>query len=291
MGGPVAQSTEQADTKTAPDSKKDTSDNSKRDVGPQDQLDELIKITRPRMWVALVGLGVLVGAIVMWGFFGTLDTKVTGSGVLMRGSSVLSAGSLIQGIVIKSDLEPGVDVRKDQVIAVVQDPQGNAHDILSPADGRVQRIHTRPGDFTDIGSPVLTIEPKGPLQAIVFVPLASAKVIRPGMPVRITVSIAPAETYGYLLGTVRQISPYAVGSNYVASLLDSQSLAQTLTQGQPTLEVAVNLKRDRSTPSGFDWSSGDGPNQQLSSGTLVTGDVIAGQHHPINLIVQGGTGG
>ena len=49
-----------------------------------EQLDQLMRITSPVGWVALLALGVLLACGVLWGIWGSIPTKVKGSGILMR---------------------------------------------------------------------------------------------------------------------------------------------------------------------------------------------------------------
>jgi hypothetical protein len=60
-----------------------------------EQLDQLLQVTTPRNWLALLALVGLLAAVVAWGFAGELRTVVTGQGSLVylsdRGSTVDSA--------------------------------------------------------------------------------------------------------------------------------------------------------------------------------------------------------
>ena len=57
-----------------------------------EQLDRLITLTSPIGWMALLALAVLLLAIVGWGIFGTVPTRVQGSGIIVsRGGQVFDA--------------------------------------------------------------------------------------------------------------------------------------------------------------------------------------------------------
>jgi hypothetical protein len=47
-----------------------------------EQLDELMHVTNPRAWLALLGLGLLLGAGLIWSFFAELPTTAPGEGVI-----------------------------------------------------------------------------------------------------------------------------------------------------------------------------------------------------------------
>ena len=53
-------------------------------TGPE-QLDEYIKVVKPGLWVTLAAIGVLLLAVFIWGFYGTLPTTISAAGVVNAG--------------------------------------------------------------------------------------------------------------------------------------------------------------------------------------------------------------
>ena len=51
------------------------------------------------------------------------------------------------------------------------------------------------------------------------------------------------------------------------------------------VDFGVQLDRDPSTPSGFQWSSHGGPPFTLSAGTLTSADVVLGEQRPLGLVL------
>ncbi|QHW32310.1 NHLP bacteriocin system secretion protein [Paenibacillus rhizovicinus] len=87
-----------------------------------EQLDTLMKVTSPRGWLALAALGVLLAAAIVWGFAGTMSTKITSQGVLIRPGGlqtifVDSGGTLTDIRVVENDY-----VHKGDVVARVEQP-------------------------------------------------------------------------------------------------------------------------------------------------------------------------
>jgi HlyD family secretion protein len=54
--------------------------------------------------------------------------------------------------------------------------------------------------------------------------------------------------------------------------------------GAPYAAV-VQLQPDARTPSGYRWSSGRGPDQKISSGTLAHAEVVTRERRPIELLL------
>jgi HlyD family secretion protein len=48
-----------------------------------DNLNELLTVTTPKSWLLLATIGLLLGAAVVWGIFATIETTVTGNGILI----------------------------------------------------------------------------------------------------------------------------------------------------------------------------------------------------------------
>jgi len=69
--------------------------------------------------------------------------------------------------------------------------------------------------------------------------------------------------------------------------LDNPELVQSFlnqTEGTPIAVRAV-LKTAPDTPSGFEWSSGDGPDIQLSTGTPCSASITTKTQKPITLLL------
>ena len=78
-----------------------------------EQLDLLFQVVRPASWAALGAFLLLLGTLVLWGFFGTVTTLVTGQGILLRQGALEEASSpgtgQVETILVDVDdrVEPG----------------------------------------------------------------------------------------------------------------------------------------------------------------------------------------
>jgi NHLM bacteriocin system secretion protein len=87
-----------------------------------EQLDQLLKVTDPRGWVALAGLGVILGTAIVWGVLGRVPQNVTGMGILIRSGGVFEVVPLSGGRVIDVAVTAGDVVREGQVVARLDQP-------------------------------------------------------------------------------------------------------------------------------------------------------------------------
>lgn len=85
-----------------------------------DQLEELVRITRPADWVATLVIGLAIAALVAWSIIGRIPTRVSGEGILIGDSGpVIDAVSSVSGRLGSVAVSVGDRVLQGQVIATV----------------------------------------------------------------------------------------------------------------------------------------------------------------------------
>jgi len=82
-----------------------------------EQLDQLMQVTNPQGWLALLGLWGLLVAALLWGIYGRIPTEVTGEGILLRQGGVSNVVSNGAGQVEEVLVAVGGVVQKGQVVA------------------------------------------------------------------------------------------------------------------------------------------------------------------------------
>ena len=88
-----------------------------------EQLDTIMRVTGAKRWLALAGMFLILGVAVIWGYAGTIDTKVGGSGVIVRTGTVLNVVTAGAGLVTGIKVNLGDQVKADQVVATVSDQE------------------------------------------------------------------------------------------------------------------------------------------------------------------------
>jgi len=163
--------------------------------------------------------------------------------------------------------------------------------VRSPIAGRVVEIRVADQTAIDAGDPILLVEPAGTaateLQAVIFVSAATAKGrIEPGDPVALMPSTVKQEEFGFLRGTVTWIAEVPTSKSRMLAVLADRDLVEEFTReiGLP-LEIRVALNKDARTPSGFEWSSKDGPPSLISAGTLCQARVTVEEQMPISFVI------
>jgi HlyD family secretion protein len=89
-----------------------------RSASPE-QLDQLVQVVSPKRWLALTALGLLVSAGAAWSLFGQIPLTVTGQGVLVYPSDVVTAQSPGAGPLRSIEVKPGDWVKAGDILAVL----------------------------------------------------------------------------------------------------------------------------------------------------------------------------
>ncbi|WP_391572295.1 NHLP bacteriocin system secretion protein [Cohnella sp.] len=88
-----------------------------------EQLDTLMKVTSPKGWLALIALGLLIAAAIVWGFLGTISTQITTEGVLIRPGGLQTLYASSSGQITDIRVVENDNVKKGNVIARIEQPQ------------------------------------------------------------------------------------------------------------------------------------------------------------------------
>ncbi len=88
----------------------------------EEELDHVLRVVRPRTWVALLTLGVLMAVAVAWGFAGRVTTKISGQGILIKSGVLFPIVAVHSGQVLTIEVEPGQAVNKGDVVARLDQP-------------------------------------------------------------------------------------------------------------------------------------------------------------------------
>ena len=69
------------------------------------------------------------------------------------------------------------------------------------------------------------------------------------------------------------------------AVLRNDSLVTRFSRDGAPYAAVVRLQQDESTPTGYRWAVGTGPQLGLTSGTLTRAEITTRNRHPIDLVV------
>jgi len=163
---------------------------------------------------------------------------------------------------------------------------GRNTEIMSPIEGRVIEIKVSAGSVLAVGTPVVGIRSEGStLEAIVYIPADRGKSVRPGMEVRLEPSTVKREEFGTLVGTVMSISEFPITPQGMLADLRNDSLVTRFSRDGAPYAAVVHLERDETTPTGYRWAVGRGPQTRLTTGTLTRAEITTRRQRPLELVV------
>ena len=87
-----------------------------------EQLDQFLRVTSPRAWLALAIACVLVGTALVWGVYGQVSTTVVGVGVIVRVGGLVDAVAMGTGYISQIKVRVGDVVQEGQLVATMVDP-------------------------------------------------------------------------------------------------------------------------------------------------------------------------
>lgn len=180
------------------------------------------------------------------------------------------------------DLKLAAAARRVEALAARLD---DAETVTSPYAGTVVELKQNAGDLVQQGAALLSLLPDeqtdaGPaggqisgLIAMVFVPGSEGKKIAPGMTAEVSPSTFRREEFGFMLGRVRSVAAIPATEQGMMRTLQNRQLVAALSAGGAPFQVEIEIDRDKTTPTGYRWSSSRGPDTKLTPGTLAGGQV------------------
>jgi HlyD family secretion protein len=388
-----------------------------------EQLDQLMEVTLPQGWLALIGAWVVVLVTLLWSVFGSIPTTVTGSGIIMSAAGIREVEVLRTGFVEELEVQEGDVVEAGDLIATIRQPQidqqvaqarervrllqeerlirqqftddntelesqtldeedldierrilvaqqsitylqgrweaeteatslgliteqvvqntlqelesaraehsglvlrlqntdlrrllldnrafetieqieerirdaaatlallelelEEASTILSPYPGTIREIRTDVGQLASAGQAIVSIEMNDSLHAVIFVP-AEGKRIESGFSAQVSPVTVRREEFGFMRGTVSYVSSQPATPQGMRRQLNNDILVQRLSARGAPFVVHITLMTNEATPSNFQWSSRDGPDMSIESGTEIQVRVVVDRQRPISLVL------
>jgi HlyD family secretion protein len=165
--------------------------------------------------------------------------------------------------------------------------------IRSQYSGRVAEVMASEGQVMPAGGKLLTIESDDPaamkngggLVSISYYPVKDGKQIQPGMKIQVTPDTVERERFGGIIGTVTAVSPIPVTKEGAVSTIGNAEAVQSLMPDGVFIEVRACLERDAATPSGYKWSSSQGPPIQITAGLTHSTRVTVEGRAPVTYLL------
>ncbi len=286
-----------------------------------EQLDKQVKIVRPATWV--IGIILTIGMItfVLWSFLYTISDGVRAEGVLFTNNDVrqlkatrncivtdvlVSSGEQIQigdviAFVSAEDLREEIHREQENMLALDTDSEEYRNKekevqkmidqyiaktvIKSTASGKIYGI-TSSGNALAPGDVIASIvQDSGYNEIIAFVPIQTAQNLSVGLTAQVSPSYAPREEYGYMTGTITEISTIPVSEEGILTKMGTLSYVQGILPDTACMEVHIKLDLDDTSANQYLWSNAKGKELSVEIGTQCSIVIITKEYRPVELLL------
>lgn len=287
-----------------------------------EQLDQQTKIVKPYYWLGIFAFAVLILAIVIWSFFGNINSTISMQGIVFpkSGVSKVVAGSegTVQDVLYQIDDE----VQKGDIIAIIPDEELLAdigeiqaqleedisnrekeelseqlkelyavyeqHSVIRASeDGSIQNIISvgqaiQAGD--EIANILVNSQYSNNRQVVAYVPLKVAKRLEVGMEAQICPSYVSREEYGYMKGYISSIGTVPVTEDRLARYYGNKEYVADILPSESSVEIMISVQVDEESENLFAWSNKKGNSLNVEVGTVCDIQTVIENNRPISLL-------
>ncbi len=258
-----------------------------------EQLDKLIVIASPSVWLVVLGVIIVSAAIMIWGIFGTIPTYSESVGIFYNNSTYRDIYATSMGQV-ELQVEKGQEVAVGDIIAVIHDNSSSSQTtdgnvVTSPYDGIVSLLHVSDGAIAGEGTSLVTIETElddvTDVHTIVcYVSLMEVTKLAVGMEATIVPSNVDQNEVGYMTGQIIEVATYPSTTTEMTEVLGDSLLTESFLSGS-TYEVVIELDTDSESSNGYAWSSNAGKDVTIIDRTIAYVKVITNEEAPITKVI------
>lgn len=249
-----------------------------------DQLDSPLLLASPRGWIAVFTVLITTVMIGIWGLLGAVPRAEAADGLLAYPGGINTLESGVSGTVKSVAVRQGSAVHSGETVVTVRTPRGKDVRVRAASDGRVVAVMTAEGRYVTPGTSLLQVEHER-AESLEVTLLVSAEMV-PYVHVRQTVTMAVPgvnpRAFGRLKGTVKSVSAFPATASEIATVTGRPATGDPT---RPQHLVRVALRKDPTTPSGFEWTSATGPPIKLESRTPVDAELSLGTWKPISILL------
>ena len=238
-------------------------DDSEKTVQSPEQMSDHLRVTYVPTYLLAAAAALLLVAFIVWGILGNVSDKAYYSGVVFP----------VQGTTDITLPNNGI-VRSMLMVSI-----GNSHSFLtSTVNGLVISTKTDNEPFEAFGPIVSVIEEIASgaqpqrSQLVAYADNEAQRDLRVGMEAQVWPADEKRDEIGYVRGRITQVVRYPANAADVRQRLKSDVLAQRLLgDGQKVVyEVIIDLQRDPSDPTSYDWSFGQPDDVSMDFGTYCS---------------------
>lgn len=158
-------------------------------------------------------------------------------------------------------------------------------EIRSPFVGTVLEITVKTNQLVNAHSPIMSLQSaEEKLEAWLFLAPGDGKRVQTNMPVRVAPVSVKKEAFGMMVGHVASVSTLPATPQLMLRVLENPTLVSEFTREGAPIYAVVDLATATNV-SGFQWTSRQGPQLRITSGTLCEGVIALTNASPISFVL------
>lgn len=242
---------------------------------PKD-LGEHLKITSVPTYLISLTIILLLGAFVVWGFWGSVTHKVNYNGVVFPEKGTYDISLPNKGLVSKMLVHHGDCVKKGDPVAIVT--MGNSHSILtSTKDGTVIYTMLDDNEFYPF-KPIVSLFARDEIDniwehntVIAYVDFSGQHELRVGMDAEVWPEGEKREEIGYVRSRIVDIDRYPIDIAGVKNRVKSAELAEKLLgSGKLMYRVKIEMMLEPGDSTRLCWTFGEPQDVLMDVGTYCS---------------------
>ena len=252
-------------------------EDSEKTIQSPEQLADHLRVTYVPTYLLAAASALLLVAFIVWGILGNVSDKAYYSGVVFPVQGTTDITLPNSGVVRSMLVHNGDSVHEGQTVAMVS--IGNSHSFLtSTVTGLVISTKADNEQF-EAFDPIVSVvtgeansERPGTTQLIAYANNEVQRDLQVGMEAQVWPADEKRDEIGYVRGRIIQVVRYPVDADDVRQRMKSDVLAQRLLgEGQKVVyEVIIDLQRNPSDPTSYDWSFGQPDDVSMGIGTYCS---------------------
>lgn len=255
-----------------------------------EQLDKMIIITPPRLWVALCGAVIVIASLLVWSILGHITEFQDVSGIYINVEGVQNTYCNSTGIVEEILIGKGETVREGDPLYCIKESETNLiSQLKANCSGVVYDVGCQKGQIVTTGEKIAEIkkgtEEASQMKIVCYVPITVGKKMQEGMPVIIMPMTVNTQEYGHMTGKIETVGTYAVDETEMLNTIGNTNLVQAFESQGACVEMVIALDEDSNTQSGYMWSNKKGKDVVITDQTPVAAKVVVDKKAPIELLV------
>lgn len=286
-----------------------------------EQLDKQVKIVRPATWIIAIILLTGLMTFLVWSFTYNISNGINMQGVIFTNNNINQIKASRDCVMTDVLVSEGEHVQIGDIIAVVSyDEMLNKIDekqaelallkkgtdqytsceakiqtmvdeyiaktiIKSNTSGYIQSVESCGNAVKSGGSIASILLDSGYHEVIAYVPMQTAQNLNVGCTAQISPSYAPREEYGYMTGSITEVSATPVTEESILAKMGTLSYVEKILPDTACVEVHIKLNLDSNSPNQYQWSNEKGKYLSVELGTQCSIIAVTGEYHPIELLL------